>query len=305
MLALFMLGVPVGGALSYFFSGPVAQAFGWRAAMVVAALPALLLVPLLFLLREPERGASETAYRGNTSVRSLFAIPTLWWIVASGVCVNFNMYAIGTFLPAFLSRVHKLPLASAGVATGVVYLVGGVSGALLAGYLGDRIVRRRQDGRMRMAALFTAIGAPFAFIGIIQPAGSIALALSCLTVGYGSLNAYYGFVYSSVQDIVPPNRRGLAMAVYFMAMYLCGGSFGPLLTGNLSDRLAKRAMAAASASHMTEGFKAIGLHEAMLVIPVLSLLLGAVLYLGSRTIKGDLARLAESQNASRSFNAAV
>jgi len=36
-LALFMLGVPVGGALSYFFSGPVAQAYGWRAAMVLAA----------------------------------------------------------------------------------------------------------------------------------------------------------------------------------------------------------------------------------------------------------------------------
>src|SRR5579871_3445945 len=28
VLALFMLGVPVGGALAYFFSGPIAQAFG-------------------------------------------------------------------------------------------------------------------------------------------------------------------------------------------------------------------------------------------------------------------------------------
>ena len=30
-LALFMIGVPVGGALAFFFSGPVAQAYGWRA----------------------------------------------------------------------------------------------------------------------------------------------------------------------------------------------------------------------------------------------------------------------------------
>src|SRR5215469_2853178 len=35
-LALFMLGVPVGGAMTYFFSGPIAQAFGWRVAMVIA-----------------------------------------------------------------------------------------------------------------------------------------------------------------------------------------------------------------------------------------------------------------------------
>ena len=32
-LAVFMLGVPIGGALSYAISGPVAQAWGWRAAL--------------------------------------------------------------------------------------------------------------------------------------------------------------------------------------------------------------------------------------------------------------------------------
>ncbi len=58
-LALFMLGVPVGGALSFFFSGPIAQRLGWRAAMVAAAAPALLLIPLLLMLKEPARGASE------------------------------------------------------------------------------------------------------------------------------------------------------------------------------------------------------------------------------------------------------
>jgi len=32
-----MLGVPVGGALSFFFSGSLAQAYGWRVAMALAA----------------------------------------------------------------------------------------------------------------------------------------------------------------------------------------------------------------------------------------------------------------------------
>src|SRR5215470_18394412 len=57
-LALFMLGVPVGGALSYFLSGPVAQAYGWRAAMVLAAAPAVALIPILLRLAEPSRGAA-------------------------------------------------------------------------------------------------------------------------------------------------------------------------------------------------------------------------------------------------------
>ncbi|MEO8027689.1 MAG: MFS transporter, partial [Bryobacteraceae bacterium] len=76
----------------------------------------------------------------------------------------------------------------------------------------------------------------------------------------------------------------------FMAMYLCGASFGPLLTGKLSDMAAKRAMEAAGALKMTEGFRAIGLQQAMLVIPVLSVLLAVVLYMASRTIVGDIGK---------------
>ena len=64
------------------------------------------------------------------------------------------------------------------------------------------------------------------------------------------------------------------MAIYFMAMYLCGASFGPLLTGKLSDLMARRAAEAAGAARVTEAFKAVGLQQAMFIIPVLSLLLG-------------------------------
>ena len=80
------------------------------------------------------------------------------------------------------------------------------------------------------------------------------------------------------------------MAIYFMAMYLCGASFGPLLTGKLSDLMARRAADAAGAARITEAFKAVGLQQAMFIIPVLSLLLGIVLYCGSRTIVADMRR---------------
>jgi MFS family permease len=49
-----MLGAPVGVALSFLFCGLIAQAWGWRIALVSAAAPALLLVPLLLLVQEPE-----------------------------------------------------------------------------------------------------------------------------------------------------------------------------------------------------------------------------------------------------------
>jgi len=292
VLALFMLGVPIGGALGYFFSGPIAQAYGWRAAMVFAAVPALLLVPALLMLDEPQRGASELhpAPLVRASMWNVLRIPTLWWIIVSGALLNFNAYAFGTFLPAFLSRVHGVSLAKSGIDTGIVYLLGGVSGGIIAGYLGDFIVHRRKDGRLLCAAVLALVAIPFACVGILQPAGSLYLAMAFLAVTYASLTTYYGLVYSAIQDIVAPNQRASAMAIYFMAMYMCGASFGPLFTGKLSDVLAHRAAALAGSPSVTETFRAVGLQQAMLVIPVLCVALAFVLYMGSRTVIADMAK---------------
>jgi predicted MFS family arabinose efflux permease len=289
-LALFMVGVPVGGALSFFFSGPIAQAYGWRAAMILAAAPALLLVPALLLLHEPPRGASETqdASLSQGSILHVLRIPTFWWIVISGALLNFNLYALATFLPAFFSRVHHVTLAHSGIITGVVYLIGGVCGGSLAGYLGDFIVRKRKDGRMLIASLAALLSVPMACLGVMQPAGSHVAAGVFFSLTYGALVMYYGPVYSAVQDFVAPHQRGTAMALYFMAMYMCGASFGPVLTGNLSDRLAHRAAALAGSTTLTEASRATGLQQAMLIIPLLSFVLSLVLYAGSRTITADI-----------------
>jgi MFS family permease len=212
----------------------------------------------------------------------------MWWIIASGALLNFNMYAIGQFLPAFFSRIHELSLARSNLSTGVVFAIGGVAGGLAAGRLGDRVIRRRQDGRLLWAAAISLVGAPVAYAGI--GIGGTAPAIALIAAAYGTLNAYYGLVYSAIQDIVAPAMRGTAMAIYFMAMYFCGASFGPLLTGKLSDLMARRAAEAAGAARVTEAFRAIGLQQAMFIIPVLSALLAVVLFCGSRTIVADMAK---------------
>jgi MFS family permease len=290
-LALFMLGVPIGGALSFFFSGLIAQRYGWRTAMIFAALPALLLVPLLLKLREPVRGASEphkTAPSG--SIGQVLRIPTFWWIALSGALVNFNLYAIGAFLPAFFSRVHHMSVARAGIATGIVYSVGGILGGTIAGVWGDRISRRSNNGRMQIAAWAALAAVPFAYFGIRQGIGDLALAVPLLTLVYGLLNMYYGLVYASIQDIVAPNVRSTAMAVYFLVMYLGGASWGTLVIGSLSDKFARHAASLAGSEKVTEVFRAIGLQQAMLAIPVLSLGLALVLWIGSRSIGRDVER---------------
>ena len=178
---------------------------------------------------------------------------------------------------------------------------GGLAGCLTAGYLGDAIIRRRKDGRLRIAAMTSLAAAPLACFGVLQPRGALVLAVISLTLTYSLLSSYYGLVYSAIQDLVAPNQRGATMAIYFMAMYMCGASFGPLLTGRLSDFLAHRAATLAGSATVTEAFRAVGLQQAMLIIPVLSVVLAFVLYFGSRTMLADVADREAMPAASRSL----
>ena len=203
--------------------------------------------------------------------------------MASGAVVNFALYSFSTFLPAFLTRFHGLSVARAGFWTGIGSGVAGILGALAAGAFGDRVSDHRGRRRMLLAAGAALMAAPLAFCAIRLPAGRAALAIPLIMAAYGLLQSYYGLVYAAMQDIVAPGLRGAAMGTYFMAMYLCGASFGPLATGRLSDHFAR---AAASSGAITETARALGLRQAMYLIPAFSLALAAVLWAGARAMDG-------------------
>ncbi|MEO8594694.1 MAG: MFS transporter [Candidatus Solibacter sp.] len=260
-MAGFMMAVPVGIMLSAAIGGPVAQAYGWRMALVVAALPGLVLAPAVLLLGEPERPpAAMSASEG--------ALPAVfWWIAASGAVVNFALYSFSTFLPAFLTRYHGMSVAQAGIWSGVGSGVAGILGAALAGIWGDRV-----RNRLWLAAGASLMAALPVFAALRVPAGSPGPAVWLAMLGYGLLQMYYGLVYAAIQDIVGPAARGRAMALYFVVTYLGGASWGPLLTGRLSDFMARRSGLAGEAA------RAWGLHGAMYVVPALALVLAGVLY---------------------------
>ena len=265
-MAGFMMAVPVGIMLSSAISGPVAQAHGWRMALAVAAIPGLVLVPAVLWLREPGRPRPEVGGDGVLALPAVF-----WWIAASGAVVNFALYSFSTFLPAFLTRYHGMSVAQAGIWTGIGSGVSGILGAVAAGLLGDRVKNR----------LYLAAGASLAAAGPVygalgMPAGSVTGAVCLAMTGYGLLQMYYGLVYAAIQDVVAPAMRGRAMAVYFLVTYLGGASWGPLLTGRLSDFLARQSGLGAEAS------RAVGLHDAMYVIPALAVVLAAVLWVAGR-----------------------
>lgn len=300
-LSIFMLGLPVGMFLSFLISGLVASAYGWRAAFYVALIPGLLLAALALWMPEPARGASEgrvdTAHRPGSPYLVVLGIPTLIWIIISGALHNFNMYAATSFMTAFLARYHTLDLKSAAFAASVIFGVSGIVGLLAGGWAADRFGGKRTDGRLLLSAVTLAAAAPCVYLALRQPGGAVVPFVLLMGAGLAFVYVYYSSVYAAIQDVVEPSLRGTAMALYFFAMYVLGGSLGPLGTGMLSDYYAKQAMADAGATAMSESFKAIGLHHAMHAIPALCLVLAVVLYAASRTVGRDMARLRSWQES--------
>jgi len=294
-MGTFMLGLPAGLCLAYFSAGAIGAAFGWRAVFLFACVPGLLFAWLALRIPEPARGAldaARSAVSAQAAVKSPYAtvlrLPTMWWIILSGIFHNFNMYAINAFQSPFLQRFHQMSLREASNVSAISVGAVGAIGLLAGGWIADKLSAKRRDGRLLLAACSMAIAAPCIFFALNQPKGSIGAFMVLMAAGTMTMFVYYATVYSAIQDVIEPRLRGTAVALYFCAMYVFGASLGPLGLGMLSDHFAHQAMAAAGAVAMTEAFKASGLHSALYAIPVLALLASLVLFAGSRTVEGDI-----------------
>ncbi len=299
-LSFFMLGLPVGIALSFAVSGTIARSYGWRPAFYVAGIPGLLCASAVLFVREPKRGATEMhniggRKRAGSPYRLVLSTPTMRWLIISGALHNFNMYAIGSFITPYLMRYHGSDIRSANFISMVVYGLAGAPGLILGGVLADAVMKRRANGRLLVGALAILGSVPFIFLALGRAGGDTLGFMLLMGIGCALMYAYYSTVYSTIQDVIEPGLRGTAMALYFFAMYVLGASLGPYGTGLMSDFFTARAAGAAGVTNMTqqalEPFRAAGLHNAMYIIPILGALLTIVLIAASRTVTNDMEKL--------------
>jgi MFS family permease len=294
-MGIFMLGLPAGIFLAYLSAGAIATRFGWRAAFWFACIPGIILALMALRIPEPVRGALDPGRvvttakgAGKSPFAAVLGLPTMWWIIMSGIFHNFNMYAINSFNTPFLQRFHQMSLLHASYVSSISVGAVGAIGLLAGGWLADKVSATRRNGRLLVSAGAMTIAAPCIFMAINQPKGAITAYVIFMTLGTITMFVYYATVYAAIQDVIEPRLRGMAVALYFCFMYILGASMGPVGTGFLSDHFARKAMLDAGAGTMTEGFKAIGLHNAMYAIPVLALAAAVVLFAASRTMEKDV-----------------
>jgi MFS family permease len=293
-MGVFMLGLPGGIFLSYLCAGAIAVALGWRAAFLIACVPGLVFAILALSIPEPVRGAFDAGApvapataKAHSRYAEVLKLPTMWWIILSGIFHNFNMYAINSFQTPFLQRFHGMSLREASNVSAICVGAVGAIGLLAGGWLADKWSARRRNGRLLLSACCMAVAAPAIFLALSQPKGATGAFMILMAIGTMTMYVYYATVYTAIQDVIAPELRGTAVAIYFCAMYVLGGSLGPVGTGILSDHFAHQAMVSAGAATMTEAFKATGLHAAMYAVPMLAVVAALVLFAASRTIERD------------------
>lgn len=285
--AVFTTAIPLGGALGVAIGGGVGSRFGWRHAFLLVGLPSLLLALLAWRMADPPRGASEpgTAQAGDgpaavvglpvtgwaiaQKVQGLFRIPTFLLVCIVGMLVAFATGAFTAWLPTYLYRVKGLPLANATVWYGGIQSVGGCLGVLAGGLIGDALMRRTPAGHLLTIALGFLISAPLGLLFLLHKDPWVYLPALFGAVFF--LVLYMGSVNAAIHNVVHPELRATAIAIFVLLIHLGGDAFSPAVVGLISDRRS--------------------LQGAMLFLPFLLFFAGLVALAASGVVAHDMKRL--------------
>jgi MFS family permease len=292
-IAFYSIGTPLGSLLGMAMGGVVADAWGWRAAFLVAGAPGIVMALLAFLtLKEPRKatikGAPHAGPGLGEALSEILGKKTFWLMAIGAAIIAFAGYGSAAFIGSFYFRNHAAEAAAAaqglglgvagflGLALGIIGGVAGILGSFMGGVIGDRLGKSGPQGQMTLPAVAAVIGAPFYIYGMTSPSMVTAMAVLAIPTFLNSM--WYGPVYGSVQGLVRPQTRATAAAVILFIINLIGLGFGPLAVGALSDVYA-------DALGMGAGE---GIRWALMT-SASSMLIAAVLFwIARKTIKADM-----------------
>ena len=238
-ISVFYLAIPVGSALGYVIGGTVAAHYGWRAAFQWVGYPGLALAGLLFLLREPARGAADEAAPVNTATgwqayAQLFRFRRYLLVVAGYAAETFALGGFAAWAPTFLIRVHHLSNEAANHFFGAAVAGTGLTATIIGGWLGTRWQRRTGVGYEWILVLSAVSAAPVGFAAFLIP--TLGWAKVALVAAMFLLFFCTGPVNTLILETVPAGMRATAMAASIFAIHMFGDVWSPRIVGYFSDR---------------------------------------------------------------------
>ncbi len=239
--SLYYAGLPIGTAVSLIAAGWAGPRFGWRACFVALGVIGLAVTSLLVFVHEPPRAPAPGRPAPRPSMgaivrdlaTALRATPSMLWLMAGGACLAYAS-ASAMHGVTWLVQEREFPYARAAFTSGVVAVTAGLAGNLAGGWLSDWCRARWAGGRAWSLAIMAALFAPFSLAFYTLPPTSPVFYI-CWFVSSASTVAYFGPVYTAVQELAPAHARASAVAVALLVMNLAGVGPGPWITGLIGD----------------------------------------------------------------------
>jgi MFS family permease len=237
ILSYFYLAIPVGSAFGYLLGGILGEKFGWQAAFLIVGLPGALLAVPVWLLHEPERGATEkipaATIPRRTDYSSLFSNRPYLINTMAMTAMTFAMGGLAQWVPTFLYRIHELDLRVANTYFGGITVAAGVSGTLVGGWLGDFMQGKIRRGYLLVSGWGFVIGAPLAVYALVTPSAITCLAAMFFAEFFLFLNT--GPLNTVIVNVTAPALRARAFAVNIFIIHALGDAISPAMLGWLSD----------------------------------------------------------------------
>jgi len=241
-LSIYGMGIYLGVMFGFLAGGAIRDAFDWRTAFLAVGLPGIPLAILLRLtVREPARGSSERGPVDTQTpplseiLRTLFAQRSFVFLTLAACLQALSGYAILSWGPAFMGRVHHMTGTEIGTSFGFVAGIGGAAGVTLGGVLADRLGARDARWLVWLPAIISVAAAPLAVPFYLSD--DRFLALLAFAPFYFLSNMYVGPLWSLAQSLVKVRMRAVASATLLTVLNLVGLGLGPLLVGAMNDAL--------------------------------------------------------------------
>ena len=211
---------------------------------MVLGVPGIILAGFIYVtIKEPERGryAAKKSYTTTDSswrqtMASLARNTIYARVTISYALVNVIGYAMVLWLAAIMMRNFGLSTGDVGFYLGFAFIVGGIPGPVLGGFLGDILATRNPKWRAWLPAIAGLVCLPIYYVCVIMTTSFLPfLALFCL--------GYFIFLFATpstlalIQLSVGPGERASAVAIAMLVNNLVGQAIGAFLVGSLSDAL--------------------------------------------------------------------
>jgi len=212
----------------------------WQIVLIIVGLPGIL-VALIFGLTVGRQSRKSTERRKATSLKEVWDYFVANRILIFGLFGGAGFaqaigYTIFGWIPEVLRREYAWSIDNAGLAVGTMGVLSGCLGTILVPQLSRYLQRKGIPSAFGITSLGSVIaGALFAMTALLQSDGGTLILL--LGAGLFLIVGATSNIVVSTQEIIPQDRRALAVAVLLLSITALGLGLGPYGAAFISSLL--------------------------------------------------------------------